>query len=107
MAHLVVSSLQPFHGLLLNVRILITKNRKKKKMCVTAGNLWVNTVVDAKAGVDDKIMLDTNIMSEAMRDPRGTITKRIQSIDGSLMCCSIVVAAELRLVRNSMVESNG
>lgn len=41
-------------------------------------------------------MLDTNIVSEAMRDPQGTVARHIQSIDGSLICCSIVVAAELR-----------
>lgn len=41
-------------------------------------------------------MLDTNIVSEAMRDPRGTVAKRIQSVEGSQICCSIVVAAELR-----------
>jgi len=41
-------------------------------------------------------MLDTNIVSDAMRDPRGIVARRIQSIDGSLICCSIVVAAELR-----------
>lgn len=41
-------------------------------------------------------MLDTNIVSEAMRNPRGAASKRIQEIEGGLICCSIVVAAELR-----------
>lgn len=41
-------------------------------------------------------MLDTNIVSEAMRDPRGTVSTRIQSIEGNKICCSVVVAAELR-----------
>jgi len=41
-------------------------------------------------------MLDTNIVSEAMRNPRGVVSRKIQSLDGGAYCCSIVVAAELR-----------
>ena len=41
-------------------------------------------------------MLDANIVSEAMRNPRGKASEKIQPIDGALFCCSVVVAAELR-----------
>jgi len=41
-------------------------------------------------------MLDTNIVSEAMRNPRGVVSCKIQSLVNSDFCCSIVVAAELR-----------
>ncbi len=41
-------------------------------------------------------LLDTNILSDLVRNPTGRITKKIQSVGESNVCTSILVAAELR-----------
>ena len=41
-------------------------------------------------------MLDTNVVSALMRDPRGNIAKRIAEVGADAIAVSIVVAAELR-----------
>ncbi|SOZ18386.1 Ribonuclease VapC [Cupriavidus taiwanensis] len=41
-------------------------------------------------------LLDTNIISDAIRNTRGTCAARIASIDPTTLCTSIIVAAELR-----------
>lgn len=43
-----------------------------------------------------RYMLDTNVISELMRDPDGPISQRIESVGVERLCCSVVVAAELR-----------
>lgn len=42
------------------------------------------------------VMLDTNAMSELMRQPRGSIQRRLRFIDRDGACVSIITAAELR-----------
>ena len=42
-----------------------------------------------------KFLLDTNIISELMRNPQGTITERIAQEGESSICTSIIVASEL------------
>lgn len=41
-------------------------------------------------------MLDTNIVSELVKEPSGPVADRIARVGESSVCCSIVVAAELR-----------
>ena len=41
-------------------------------------------------------MLDTNIVSELMRNPKGKVYQRIKQEGESTICTSIIVAAELR-----------
>nr|WP_281411476.1 type II toxin-antitoxin system VapC family toxin [Enterovirga sp. DB1703] len=41
-------------------------------------------------------MLDTNILSDAMRNPRGVIRQRIEEVGPDSVYTSIIVAAELR-----------
>ena len=41
-------------------------------------------------------MLDTNVISELIRDPQGKAAKRIERVGETNICTSIVVAAELR-----------
>ena len=43
-----------------------------------------------------RYLLDTNILSDLIRDPQGTVAKRIASVGEATVCTSIVVAAELR-----------
>jgi tRNA(fMet)-specific endonuclease VapC len=43
-----------------------------------------------------RFLLDTNIVSNLIREPRGRIADRIKNIGESNICTSIVVAAELR-----------
>ena len=45
---------------------------------------------------DVKYLLDTNIISALVRDPRGKVTERIREVGEANVCTSIVVAAELR-----------
>jgi len=49
-------------------------------------------------------MLDTNMVSGALRNPRGSVAKRIGRLSSDVLSVSIIVAAELRfgaLRRNS------
>jgi tRNA(fMet)-specific endonuclease VapC len=41
-------------------------------------------------------LLDTNIISDLIRNPRGRAAKRIAKVGEDSVCTSIVVAAELR-----------
>jgi tRNA(fMet)-specific endonuclease VapC len=41
-------------------------------------------------------MLDTNVVSHALRDPQGPVAMRIRQIAGDDISVSIIVAAELR-----------
>ena len=43
-----------------------------------------------------QFLLDTNIMSDLMRHPRGRIAERIAEVGEEHICTSIIVAAELR-----------
>ena len=43
-----------------------------------------------------RYLLDTNIVSELMRDPQGPITRRIARVGEGSVCTSIIVACELR-----------
>jgi tRNA(fMet)-specific endonuclease VapC len=41
-------------------------------------------------------LLDTNIVSELVRNPQGRVTQRIREVGEVQVCTSIIVAAELR-----------
>ncbi|WP_250504053.1 type II toxin-antitoxin system VapC family toxin [Caballeronia sp. AZ7_KS35] len=41
-------------------------------------------------------LLDTNIISDMIRNPFGQVASRIEQIDAKSICTSIIVAAELR-----------
>lgn len=41
-------------------------------------------------------LLDTNILSALLRDPKGRIAKRIETIGDDAVCTSIIVASEMR-----------
>jgi tRNA(fMet)-specific endonuclease VapC len=43
-----------------------------------------------------RFLLDTNILSNLIRDPQGRIAERIKIVGEQSICTSIVVAAELR-----------
>jgi tRNA(fMet)-specific endonuclease VapC len=43
-----------------------------------------------------RFLLDTNIVSDLVRHPRGTISEHISQVGEADVCTSIVVAAELR-----------
>jgi len=43
-----------------------------------------------------RFLLDTNIVSDLVRHPRGTISDRVSEVGEEDVCTSIVVAAELR-----------
>jgi tRNA(fMet)-specific endonuclease VapC len=43
-----------------------------------------------------RYMLDTNVISELMRNPRGKAAKRVARVGEDNICTSIIVAAELR-----------
>jgi tRNA(fMet)-specific endonuclease VapC len=43
-----------------------------------------------------RYLLDTNILSDLIRNPQGRITERIAEVGETAVCTSIIVAAELR-----------
>ena len=43
-----------------------------------------------------RYLLDTNIVSELIRNPRGSVTERVREAGESQVATSIIVAAELR-----------
>ena len=43
-----------------------------------------------------RYLLDTNIVSDLVRNPHGRITQRIRKVGEASICTSIIVAAELR-----------
>src|SRR5262245_13624024 len=59
-----------------------------------SGNRRSDTVSGARALT--RYLLDTNIISDLMRSPRGTVAKRIAKVGEDNICTSIIVAAELR-----------
>lgn len=44
----------------------------------------------------NRFLLDTNILSDLLRHPRGPAAKRIAEVGDARVCTSIIVAAELR-----------
>ena len=46
--------------------------------------------------VEFRYLLDTNILSDLVRNPRGLATKRLAVVGEAVVCTSIVVACELR-----------
>lgn len=46
--------------------------------------------------MEPRYLLDTNILSTLVRDPRGPVANRIAAVGEHAICTSIVVAAELR-----------
>ena len=43
-----------------------------------------------------RYLLDTNIISDLIKNPKGRVAKRIARVGESNVCTSIIVAAELR-----------
>jgi tRNA(fMet)-specific endonuclease VapC len=43
-----------------------------------------------------RYLLDTNIISDLIRNPQGKVAKRISKVGDEALCTSIIVAAELR-----------
>jgi len=43
-----------------------------------------------------RYMLDTNIVSDLIRQPQGVVADHITRVGEATVCCSIIVAAELR-----------
>jgi tRNA(fMet)-specific endonuclease VapC len=43
-----------------------------------------------------RFLLDTNIVSNVIRDPGGRVTQRIREVGESQVCTSVIVSAELR-----------
>ncbi|MHB8284402.1 MAG: PIN domain-containing protein [Caulobacteraceae bacterium] len=43
-----------------------------------------------------RFLLDTNILSDLVRNPAGVVTARIAEVSDGVICTSIIVAAELR-----------
>lgn len=43
-----------------------------------------------------RYLLDTNIVSDLVRNPQGRITQRIRKVGEDKVCTSVIVAAELR-----------
>ena len=43
-----------------------------------------------------RFLLDTNIVSDLVRNPNGRITQRVRKVGEARICTSIIVAAELR-----------
>jgi tRNA(fMet)-specific endonuclease VapC len=43
-----------------------------------------------------RFLLDTNILSDAVKNPKGTIANRLRRVGDAEICTSIIVAAEIR-----------
>lgn len=43
-----------------------------------------------------RYLLDTNVVSDLVRNPQGQVTQRIRDVGEARVCTSIIVAAELR-----------
>jgi len=43
-----------------------------------------------------RYLLDTNIVSDLVRNPQGSVAERIREVGEAFVCTSIIVAAELR-----------
>jgi tRNA(fMet)-specific endonuclease VapC len=46
--------------------------------------------------VDFRYLLDTNVLSDFIRNPRGPVSERLAAVGEATVCTSIVVACELR-----------
>jgi len=46
--------------------------------------------------VAQRFLLDTNILSDLIRNPRGAVARKIEAQDETVVCTSIIVACELR-----------
>jgi tRNA(fMet)-specific endonuclease VapC len=46
--------------------------------------------------VIERYLLDTNILSDMIRNPEGSAARRYRELDDEQLCTSIIVAAELR-----------
>ena len=46
--------------------------------------------------MEHQFLLDTNILSDLVRNPQGVVAKRISAVGEHHVCTSIIVAAELR-----------
>jgi tRNA(fMet)-specific endonuclease VapC len=53
-----------------------------------------------------RYLLDTNILSDLIRHPQGTVADRITTVGENTVCTSIIVAAELRSVRINQTQRN-
>jgi len=56
---------------------------------------------------EHKYLLDTNIISELMRNPRGKVTEKIAQEGESSVCTSIIVASELYFGAAKKVQQTG
>ncbi len=54
-----------------------------------------------------KFLLDTNILSDLVRNPQGTIAQRIIREGESSICTSIIVASELRFGAEKKLQQTG
>ena len=43
-----------------------------------------------------RYLLDTNVLSDLVRHPRGLVAERVRKVGEALVCTSIIVASELR-----------
>ncbi len=50
----------------------------------------------AESIANPRYLLDTNILSAAIKNPGGPVTERLRGLSGDDVCTSIVVASELR-----------
>ena len=46
--------------------------------------------------MNPRYLLDTNVLSDLVRNPQGVVSERIAEIGETAVCTSIIVAAELR-----------
>lgn len=46
--------------------------------------------------MEQELLLDTNILSDLVRNPQGTVAERIAAVGEHRVCTSIIVATELR-----------
>lgn len=52
-----------------------------------------------------QFLLDTNILSDLVRQPQGMVAQRIAQVGETAVCTSIIVAAELRFGAASVGRS--
>jgi tRNA(fMet)-specific endonuclease VapC len=50
----------------------------------------------ATAAVETRFLLDTNIISDLVRNPQGSVARHVRRVGDDAICTSIVVSAELR-----------
>ena len=58
--------------------------------------LGVRSAVSTRPAHEPSCMLDTNALSELIRNPQGTLARRLGALDPGAVCTSIVAACELR-----------